>query len=283
MVRALTREPVKAAAWAQPGVDVRRGDLSDAAAVAGALEGVAGAFLMLPPFLGSTPDFPEAKAVIASFRVALQTAPPPRLVVLSSVGSQQSSGLGRITTTHLLEQALRDVPCPTAFIRAGSFLENYTRALETAAASGWLDSYLTPTDRAVPMVATADIGDEVARLLVDGWSGTKIVELGSRVSPEDLARAMSEVLGRRVGARPVPRDRWRASLEASGMPPGSTGPFEEMQDGFNSGWIDFGVPGTEAVAGSVTPLQVFAQARNVREASSLVRRDPDQLPRAHLE
>ncbi len=32
------------------------------------------------------------------------------------------------------------------------------------------------------MVATADIRNEIARLLVQGWSGTGIVELGSRLS-----------------------------------------------------------------------------------------------------
>ncbi|MEJ7811745.1 MAG: NmrA family NAD(P)-binding protein [Gemmatimonadaceae bacterium] len=260
-VRALARDPLKAAAWSQKGVDVRRGDFNDAAAVAGAMEGVEGAFLMLPPFFAPAPGFPEAKAIIASFREALRQAPPPRLVVLSSVGSQQGSGLGHITVTHLLEEALGDLPCPTAFIRAGSFLENYTRGLEAAASTGWFDSYWTPTDRAVPMVATADIGKEVARLLVGGWSGKKIVELGSRTSPDDLARAMSEVLGRPVQARAVPREQWTASLEAQGLPPRASAPFQEMVDSYNSGWIDFGVPGTEPVAGTVTPAQVFEQAR----------------------
>ena len=45
------------------------------------------------------------------------------------------------------------------------------------------------------------------------------------------------------------------------MPPGGIGPFEEMEDGFNSGWIDFGVSGTEPVAGTVTPAQFFAQVK----------------------
>jgi len=180
-VRTLARDPLKAAEWSQKGVDVRRGDFNDAADVAGALEGVEGAYLMLPPVSAPAPGFPEAKAVIASFREALRQAPPPRLVVLSSVGSQRSSGLGNITSTHLLEEALDNLPFPTAFIRAGSFLENYTFGLETAASTGWFDSYLTPTDRAVPMVATADIGKEIARLLaeVSFGSGALIVILGT--------------------------------------------------------------------------------------------------------
>jgi uncharacterized protein YbjT (DUF2867 family) len=256
--------PLKAAEWSQKGVDVRRGDFNDAAAVAGALEGVEGALPMLPPIFAPAPGFPEAKAIIASFRESLQKAPPPRLAVLSSVGSQQTSGLGLITSTHLLEEALGDLPFPTAFVRVGSLLENYTFGLEAATSTGWFDTYLTPTDRPVPMIATADVGTEVARLLINGWSDKKIVEIGSPVSPDDLARAMSEVLGRLVQARPIPREQWTASLEAQGMPPGTTGPFEEMEDAFNSGWIDFGVPGTEPIAGKVPPARVFEQARKAR-------------------
>jgi NAD(P)H dehydrogenase (quinone) len=72
---------------------------------------------------------------------------------------------------------------------------------------------------------------------------------------------MSEVLGRPVQARPIPREQWAARLKAQGMPPVATGPFEEMEDAFNSGWIDFGVPGTEPVPGRSLPPQVFAQPR----------------------
>lgn len=260
-VRALVRDPQKAAEWSPKGVDLRHGDLTDPAAVASALEGVEGAFVMQPTPVAVGPGFPEAKALIASFVEALRQAPPPRLVVLSSVGSQQTTGLGNITQTHLLEEALGDLPFPTAFVRAGAFIENNIGALERAASTGWFESFLQPTNRAFPMVATADIGTEVARLLVGDWSGKKIVELGSRISPDDLARAMSEVLGRPVQARPIRREEWTARLEAMGLPKEKTGPWEEMQEGFNSGWIDFGVAGTEPVAGATTPAEVFAQAR----------------------
>ena len=259
-VRGLARDPQKAVEWSQKGVDVRQGDWKDADAVADALKGVEGAFLMLPPFAAPKPGFPEAQPIIASYRQALAQTPPPRLVVLSSIGSQQTSGLGMITATHMLEVALADVPCPTAFVRPGSFLENYLFGLK-AAQNGTFPSYLVPTERAVPMVGTEDIGKEVARLLTgEGWNGKRIVELGSPTSPDDLARALSEVLGRPVQAQAIPRDKWAASLEAQGMPAGGTWAFEEMEDGFNSGWIGFGVAGTEPVAATLTPAQVFAQA-----------------------
>lgn len=260
-VRALVRDPQKAGSWSRKGVEVRSGDLNDAAAVTAALQGVEGAFLMMLPTMAPAPGFPEAHATIASYTEALREAPPPRLVVLSSFGSQQNSRLGNITSTHMLEEALKDVPFPCAFVRPGSFIENYTYGLQQAEATGTFDIFLAPTSRAVPMTATDDIGREVARLLAEGWEGRKVVELGTRISPDDLARAMGEVLGKPVQVRATPREHWAAALGYMGMPPGSTGPYEEMMDGINSGWIDFGVPGAEHVAGTTTPAQVFAQAR----------------------
>ena len=261
-VRALVRDPQKAAAWATQGVEVRKGDFNDAAALADALKDVEGAYIMLPPMMAPAPGFPEAKAIIASYVEALKKVPVPRLVVLSSIGSEQTSKLGLITQTHLLEEALSGVAFPVAFVRAGGFIENLLFGLKTAAESGVFDTYLTPADRKFPTIATEDIGKEVARLLTGKWTGRKIVELGSPVSPDDLARAMSEVLGRPVKARVVPREKWAASLEAMGIPKGRTVGFEEMEESFNSGWIHFGVEGTEAVAGTITPAQVFQRVHS---------------------
>ncbi len=265
-VRALVRDPQKTIEWSQKGVEILQGDFNDPAAVAAALEGVEGAYLMLPPLFVPSPDFAEAKAVIASFREALRRTLPPRLVVLSSVGSQQNTELGNITSTHLLEEALSDLPFPTAFLRPGSFLENYLPSLKAAASTGRFETYFTPTNRPIPMAATEDIGREVARLLTSGWNGRKILEVGTRFSSDDIARAMGEVLGRPVEAHFIPRDQWSASLVARGMPEGRTNLFEEMEDAYNSGWIDFGVAGTESVAGAVTPAKVFARAAEAQGA-----------------
>jgi len=162
-----------------------------------------------------------------------------------------------------MEQALDNLPFPTAIVRAGGFLENYAGGLNVAASTGTHYSFYLPLDRPVPMIATADIGSEVAHLLRDGWEGKKIVELGSPVSPNEIASAMGDALGKPVNAQAIPRERWAATLESFGMAPGSTGLYEEMMEAFNTGWIKFGVPGTESVAGATTPAQFFAQVRNV--------------------
>ena len=120
-VRALVRNREKASSWANQGVELVDGDWNDSAAIEGALKGVEGAFVMLPAVWAPSPDFKEAKGVIASYVEALTRAAPPRVVALSSMGANKTSGLGMITALSLLEQGLRDLISPIAFVRAGGF------------------------------------------------------------------------------------------------------------------------------------------------------------------
>ena len=57
-VRALVRDLGKAASWEAVGVELHAGDLTNPDALATALNGVEGAFLMQPTPIGVTRDFP---------------------------------------------------------------------------------------------------------------------------------------------------------------------------------------------------------------------------------
>ena len=260
-VRALVRDRAKAASWADQGVELVDGDWNDAVAIERALKGVDGAFVMLPAVWAPSPDFKEAKGVIASYVAALTKAPPPRVIALSSMGANRTSGLGMITALSLLEQGLRDLASPIAFVRAGGFFENFLYGLQ-AAQGGTLPVYYDPTSRKSTMVATNDIGAEVARLLTGPmWLGRRIVELGSMVSADDVAAQLAEVMRRDVKAFAVPRAGWPAAFEQFGIPKGRTGPAEAMFEAVNAGWMDIGVEGTEHVVGTTSALEVFATAQ----------------------
>ena len=112
-VRALVRNREKAAHWADRGVDLMDGDWNDAAAIEQALTGVEGAFVMLPAVWAPSPDYKEAKGVIANYVRALAAVPPPRVVALSSMGADRTSGLGMITALSLLERGFRDLTSPS--------------------------------------------------------------------------------------------------------------------------------------------------------------------------
>ena len=78
-----------------------------------------------------------------------------------------------ITALSLLEQGFRDLISPIAFVRAGGFFENFLYGLQVAQ-GGTLPVYYTPTNRKSTMVATNDIGAEVATLLTGpAWSGRR--------------------------------------------------------------------------------------------------------------
>jgi uncharacterized protein YbjT (DUF2867 family) len=265
-VRGLVRDRAKAASWTDQGVELINGDWNDAAAIARALDGVDGAFVMLPAVWAPSPDFREAKGVIANYVEALTKAAPPRVVALSSMGANRTSGLGMITALSLLEQGFRDLPSPVAFVRAGGFFENFLYGLHVAQ-GGTLPVYYNPTNRKSTMVATGDIGAEVATLLSGpAWSSHRIIELGSMVSADEVAAQLGEVMERDVKAFTVPRADWPAAFEQFGIPKGRTGAAEAMFEAVNAGWMDLGVEGTERVAGTTPPREVFATARKAATA-----------------
>ena len=260
-VRALVRNREKAANWADQGVELVDGDWNDSAAIERALKGVEGAFVMLPTVWAPSPDYKEAKDVIANYVEALTKAAPPRVVALSSMGANKTSGLGMITALSLLEQGFRNLTSPVAFVRAGGFYENFLYGLQ-AAQGGTLPVFYNPTNRKSTMVATKDIGSQVAKLLTGpAWSGHRVIELGSMVSADEVAGQLGEVLKLEVKAFAIPRAGWAAAFEQSGMPKGQTGAAEEMFESVNAGWMDLEVKGTEHVAGTTSARDVFAAAQ----------------------
>ena len=265
-VRAVVRNRGKAAKWADQGVELVDGDWNDATAIATALKGVKGAFVMLPAVWAPSPDYREAKSVIANYVEALTRVVVPRVAALSSMGAHRASGVGNVTALFLLEQGFRSVPSPVAFVRAGGFFENFLFGLQ-AAQGGTLPVFYNPTNRKSTMVASEDIGAEVAKLLTGpAWSGRRVVELGSMVSADEVAAQLGEVLALDVKAFAVPRAGWAEAFEQFGIPKGRTGPAEEMFESVNAGWMDLGNAGTEHVAGTTSARDVFAAAHNAVKA-----------------
>jgi uncharacterized protein YbjT (DUF2867 family) len=209
---------------------------------------------MIPPYFAPAPGFPEARAIVSALREALSAAQPPKLVHLSSFGAQQDRGLGLITQLHILEQELSSLPIPSAFLRAAWFMENSLWDIAPARDRGEILSFLQPLDRTVPMVATEDIGRIAAETLIGSWTGNRYIEIEGpkRYSPSNLALVLSNLLHRPVQARSVPRAEWDAAFQSQGTAPERTAPRIDMLDGFNSGWIEFQIQGTEHVFGRLT-------------------------------
>jgi uncharacterized protein YbjT (DUF2867 family) len=249
-VRAVVRDEAKGAPWAALGCDVAIADVSDAAPLAAAFAGTEGVFVLLPPVFDPAPGFPDAKAAIAVIREALVRAAPPKVVVLSTIGAD-SDRPNLLNALRLLEEALTDLPMPITFLRAAWFMENVAWDVASARHEGVIHSYLQPLDRPVPMIATDDVGRTAAEILCEDWTGHRIVELEAidRVTPNAIAAAFADALGKPVKARIVPRADWEGIFRNQGMK--NPLPRMQMVDGFNAGWIDFKDRGAQARKGPI--------------------------------
>lgn len=249
-VRVVVRDAAKGERWRTRGAELAVADLHDADSLRTAFQDADGVFALNPPAYASDDMLGEAREVCRALRDAAAAAGVGRVVGLSSVGAHREHGTGNIETNRILEQVLGELSCPTAFVRAAWFMDNAGGLLPLAREQGIAPSFLMPLDRAIPQVATADIGRVAADLLAGDWPGRRIVELsGPRdYAPVDVASALAEVVGRPVQAVAFPREAWAGFFEELGMSEASGRRWAEMIDGFNSGWIAF-EGGHQAAAG----------------------------------
>jgi uncharacterized protein YbjT (DUF2867 family) len=255
-VRAVVRDRSKGTAWAQLGCDIAVADQSDTKALTAAFEGTTGVFVVVPPVFDPAPGFPEAMGFINSLRAALASAKPAKVVALSTIGADAPQP-NLLNALSRMEEALGNLPMPVTFLRAAWFMENAAWDIASAK-GGFIQSYLQPLDRPVPMVSADDVGRAAAALLQERWEGKRVVELEGpqRVSPDALAAAFAKALGTPVRAEVVQRNRWEAIFRAQGMK--NPTPRMQMIDGFNAGWIDFPDRGAHARKGSISIDQAIA-------------------------
>jgi NAD(P)H dehydrogenase (quinone) len=266
-VRGIVRDAAKARTWQENGLEIVTSNYDDHLTTA--FSGVEGVFVMIPPNMVPEPGFPDSVVRIAAIKKAILAAKPPRAVFLSSWGSDKTSGLGLIAPNRILEQELGDTGVPSAFLRPGWFMENLLYSFSAARSTGNYFSFYQPLERPYAMVATKDVGRIGAQTLVQDWQGNRVIEISGPISysSKDAAAALGAAMGRPVAAVAVPRDSWVDTLAQNGLPADRSGAYIEMVDGLNSGWIDFGVLGTEQTKGTtdlVTTVKALAAKSNSR-------------------
>ncbi|HEX3800817.1 MAG TPA: NmrA family NAD(P)-binding protein [Verrucomicrobiae bacterium] len=255
-VRGVVRDKAKAAHWERAGVELVVADINDASALTEAFRGCEGVFVVVPPSFDPLPDFPEARAIGATLKSALEAARPARVVYLSTIGAQASQS--NLLSQHtIIEQAISSLTMPLSILRPAWFMENCSWDVSPARERGVIPSFIQPLDKPVPMVATADIGKTAAKLIQEQWNGRRIVELEGprRVTPNEIAATFAKLLGKPERAEIVPHESWEPLFKSQGMK--NPLPRIRMLDGFNEGWIDFEGGLTEHLTGSITLQDVI--------------------------
>ena len=213
----LARDPARLDPGVLERADVLRTDLADSDAVVQATRG-ADALFWLAPFKTD----PDADPVAWYSRLGVTAARAvaengiARTVFISSIGAEKRTGVGEIAGLASTEEALDATGASVLHLRCGYFYTN----LDLDALRHGLVRIPAAIDYSQPWVDPRDIGDvAAARLLYDGWSGRYVQAVHG---PEDLtliqvARILTEALGRPIRAETISEVALRASLRARGF------------------------------------------------------------------
>lgn len=226
-------------------------NLDDDEAMARALSGAKGAYVLLPPDASTTDFFGSRASMIEAVGRAAVNAGLPHLVFLSSIGAHVPKGHGPIGAPYLAERRFEQLGMATTFVRAAYFLENYGAVLPTATQDGVLPSFL-PADFTHAVVATTDIGRTAAQALLDGPRGRRIIELSgpADVTPTDIAATLTELLRRSVKVIEAPLHAVVPTFVSFGMSQHMAEVYREMYAGFIAGVVTWEEKG-ERARGSV--------------------------------
>lgn len=234
-VRVIVRDPSKGERFEQQGAEVAVGALEDGAFLTGALRGADAAFLLVPPNY-ATDDYPAYQRHLADVICeSVKDSEIPHVVALSSIGADQEAGLGPIVGLNYFERRLAETGTKTTALRPGSFMENLAESLEPARQQGIYPNFM-PEDLAMPMIATQDIGAEVARTMMTPPDSSQVVDIvGPAYSAVEVARLFGERLGAELQIVTVPPDGWVDALSQSGIPQHFAELYAEMYTGLSKG------------------------------------------------
>ncbi len=255
-VRVILRDAAKADAWKSKGAQVAIASLDDRPALAAALAGATGAYLLIPPGSWTQTGIPaDRERYITAIRGAVQDAKPRHVVLLSSSGAQHASGTGPIQYVAKLERGLAETGVPSTFLRAAFFMENWGGTLKGAIDGGTLYYAL---GKKIPMVATADIGKTVAQLLLEGPpAGTRVVNLAGPTdyTLQDVAATLGKITNKSIAAVTVPPSAMIDALVGMGASRELAEMYGEMAAAIDAGKVVF--EDDKIVRGSTTLEQVL--------------------------
>jgi len=258
-VRIVLRDEAKAAVWRQWGAEVTLAELHDASALSLAMMGARGAYLLLPPPTpSSTGVLGDRLRMVDAMGRAVKASGVPHFVLLSSMGAQHPEGTGIVKTLHLAERELGALGVPMTILRAAYFMENWGAALPPAVEAGVLPSFFGPSDRPIHMVATRDVGEVAARMLLEPALSRRVVELAGPVdySPDEVADTAARLLGRRVRVEEFLPAAMVPMLEDLGFSTELAHLMMELTEGINRGQVTFERP-RQMARGRTTLDEVF--------------------------
>jgi uncharacterized protein YbjT (DUF2867 family) len=243
-VRALVRDPARAASVVPDRVQLFRGDLADSASIHEAVLGASKLFLLGPPDERVVAF--EANVIDAARRACCVE----HVVKLSAIHADPASPARFCAWHGRSEQHVAASGMPFTFLRPNFFMQN---TLGLAAGIREHGTIYQPSGGArASYVDTRDVARAAATALTRrGHEGQAYTLTGPEaISYADIARVLSGVAGKPVKYVDVPRDTAKPALLSTGMPEWLAEGVLELMDLMRAGKMDVVTDDVERVTGT---------------------------------
>lgn len=216
------------------------GDQGDVDFLTKAFTGSDAVYLMIPPKL-DTPDVRAYYNSLGDVAVnALNNSGVKKVVVLSSMGAELSSGTGPVLGLHDLEAKLKKLThIDFSILRPAYFMENLLNNIQLIKHQH-INGNTLPPDAIFPVIATRDISKKAKELLSDlNFKGHTVIELfGDRISYREATRD----IGRAIGKPDLPYVQFTPadtikSMTAMGLSENIVQSFIELGDSVAKGLV----------------------------------------------
>ncbi|MFD7781981.1 NAD(P)H-binding protein [Streptomyces nojiriensis] len=219
-LRVVARDPGRIPEALRTEVEVVTGSHGDPATVERAFTGADAVFWLVPPDASLTPEEAYSGFTRPAAR-AFAAHGVGRVVGVSALGrgTPQAGRAGLVSASLAMDDLIAGTGVAYRALANPSFFENLLEEADSIREHGVFTD-TAAADRPAPLVAVADIAATAAGLLLDrSWTGVGSVPvLGPEdLSPDDMARIMSEQLGRPVRYARESLDEMRSAMLAHGL------------------------------------------------------------------
>ena len=220
-VRVIAREPAKLLAKVRERAEIVQGSHGDIDVVNQAFAGADTVFWLAPPD-------PHAKSVETAYVDftrpacdAIKRQGVKRVVDIAPLGrgSPLAEHAGFVTASLAMDDLIASTGVAFRPLTMPSFIDNVLMQLEAIKTKGVFFSPIDG-DRKLPACATRDIAATAARLLLDpSWTGqAHLAVLGPEdISFNDMARIMSEALGKPIRFQQISYEAYKSQFIKFGM------------------------------------------------------------------
>ncbi|NGO74356.1 NAD(P)H-binding protein [Streptomyces sp. YC504] len=218
-VRVIARDPGRLTPRTRERADVVQGSHSDPDVLDEAFKDADSVLWLVPPNPGTDSIEDHYLGFTRPACEAIRNQGVRRVVGVTSLGRTYGRHAGLLTPAFAMDELIESTGVAYRALAMPYFMENLLHQTEAITSQG---TFVMPNsaDRPLAVVATRDIAAAAARLLADDtWTGQDTVPVVSpdSLSPDAMARVVSEVLKRPVRFQQADAETYKATMMQYGM------------------------------------------------------------------